>query len=78
MLRVIIVRTKMTILTIITMMMIMVMMIVIMIMMMIIMTMTISLLHIIYCIVFRLLISKLLNNSMAWMKITCFTYSFKK
>ena len=72
------IRTEMKILTIITMMMIMAMMIVIMIMMMIIMTMTISLLHIIYCIVFRLLISKLLNNSMTWVKITCFTYSFKK
>ena len=37
-----------------------------------------STLHVIYCIVFRLLLSELLNNSMAWMKITCFTYSFKK
>ena len=60
-----------------TMMMMMVMMIVIMIKMMITMTMTISILHIIYCIAFRLLTSKLINTSMTRVKISCF-YSFNQ
>ena len=61
-----------------TMMMMMVMMIVIMIKMMITMTMTISILHIIYCIAFRLLTSKLINTSITRVKISFFTHSIKK
>ena len=53
----------------------MVMMIVIMIKTMI--TMTMSILHIIYCIAFRLLTSKLINTSMTRVKISCF-YSFNQ
>ena len=70
--RVILIKTEINIVTMITMMMMLVMMIVIMIMMMITMTMTMSIFHIIYCIVFRLLISKFLNNSMTKVKISCF------